>query len=65
MELDSFQQCPVPGREAQTGAQVVPSEQQATLLCCTGDRALAQAAQRLWGLHLAVGLGTLLWVSGL
>lgn len=36
----------------QTGTQHVLSEHQETFLCCAADRALAQAAQRLWSLFL-------------
>jgi len=34
----------------QSGTWEVPSEHQAALLCCAVAGALAQAAQRLWGL---------------
>lgn len=37
---------------AQTSTQEAPSEHQAALLGCVGNRALAQTAQRLWSLHL-------------
>ena len=54
LEPGSFQWCPEkePRDLAQTGAEEVPSEHQAALLCCAGDRALAQAVQRLCSLFL-------------
>jgi len=51
----------------QTGRQEAPCEHQEALLCCMGNRALAQAAQRACGIsleifksHLHVVLGAVL-----
>lgn len=43
-----FHWCPVPGQDAlaQTGAQEIPPEHQEALLCCAGNKALTQVAQR-------------------
>ena len=53
-EPGTFHWCPVPGPEAMRtiGTQEIPSEHQEALLCCVRDRALTQAAQRLWGILL-------------
>ena len=66
--LYSGAQCQGKGKQARTGTQEIASDLRKALLCCVGDRALAQAAQRLWGLLLGdlpelPGCGTLLWVS--
>ena len=47
-EPGSIQYCQTPGQEAvtQTGAQEFSFDHQEGLLCCAGDRALSQVAQR-------------------
>jgi len=45
-------QCQDKRQWAQTRTQDVLSEHQETFLCCVGDGAVAQAAQKLWGLLL-------------
>ena len=57
------------GQWVKIGTQKVPSEHQATILCCAGDGTLAQIAQRICGFsslkisksHLDMGLSILLW----
>lgn len=72
MEIGFCQWCPAPEQEAMGTNQhtEAPSEHQAALLVCVGDRALAQTGQRLRNLllgdirsHMDKVLGTLLWES--